>query len=97
MPAHADGEVRRARTALLRVAEELLHDPVLERVERDDAEAATGRALVKQYADSIIEVEVVATLKVTVGDHAQPPRENKIQVNGTVLAPGGLTVTVLSR
>jgi hypothetical protein len=61
-----------------------------------DAEAATGRALVKQYADSIIEVEVVATIKVTVGDRAQPPRENKVQENGTVLSSSGLTVAVLS-
>lgn len=61
-----------------------------------DAEAATGRALVKQYADSIVEVEVVATINVTVADHAQPPHENKVQENGTVLNASGLTVTVLS-
>jgi hypothetical protein len=61
-----------------------------------DAEAATGRALLKQYADSIVSVEVVATLKVTVNDHAMPPRENKAEENGTVISPTGLTVTVLS-
>src|SRR5262249_39548559 len=41
-PADAHGEVRRARAALLLLAEELLHDAVLERVERDHAEAAAG-------------------------------------------------------
>jgi hypothetical protein len=61
-----------------------------------DAEATTGRALVKQYADSIVTVELVATVKVTVADHAQPPRENKVEGNGTVVSASGLTVTVLS-
>jgi len=61
-----------------------------------DAEATTGRSLAKRFADSIISVEVVATIKVSVGDHAQPPRENKAEANGTVLSASGLTVTVLS-
>jgi hypothetical protein len=61
-----------------------------------DVEAATGRALAKQFADTVVSVEVVATVKVTVADHAQPPRENKIEANGTVLSSTGLTVTVLS-
>jgi hypothetical protein len=61
-----------------------------------DAEAASGRALAKQFADTIVSVDVVATIRVTVGDHAQPPRENKIEENGTVISPTGLTVTVLS-
>jgi hypothetical protein len=59
-------------------------------------EAKAGRALVKQVADAIVSVEVVATVKVTVGDHAQPPRENKGEENGTVISPTGLTVAVLS-
>jgi hypothetical protein len=61
-----------------------------------DAEAATGKALLKQYADSIVSVDVVATISLTVGDHAMPPRENKVEENGTVISPTGLTVTVLS-
>jgi hypothetical protein len=61
-----------------------------------DAEAATGRTLMKQYADTIVSVEVVATLKITVADHAQPPRETKIEENGTVISASGLTVTTLS-
>ncbi len=61
-----------------------------------EAEAATGRALVKQYADTVISLEVVTTLKVTVGDRAQPPRENKVEVNATVISPTGLSVTILS-
>ncbi len=59
-------------------------------------EAVTGRALAKKYADAIVSVEVVATIKVTVGEHAQPPRESKLEENGTVISPTGLTVTVLS-
>src|SRR5271170_4145815 len=62
----------------------------------DGSDAANGRALVKQYADSIVSVEVVATIRLTVGDHALPPRENKVEENGTVLTPSGLTVSVLS-
>jgi hypothetical protein len=61
-----------------------------------DAEATTGRALMKQYADSIVSVELVATLSMTVNGHALPPRENKVEENGTVISPTGLTVTVLS-
>lgn len=61
-----------------------------------ETEAATGRALVKQYAETIVGVEVVATIRITVNDHALPPRENKIDENGTVISPTGLTVTVLS-
>jgi len=66
------------------------------RVFASDSEAADGRALLKQYADSIVGVEVVATIRLTVGDHALPPRENKVEENGTVLSSTGLTVTVLS-
>jgi hypothetical protein len=61
-----------------------------------DEDATNGRALVKQYADSIVSVEVVATIRLTVGDHALPPRENKVEENGTVLTSSGLTVSVLS-
>ena len=40
MPADADGEVRRTHAAARLVAQEALHDPVLERVEGDDGEPA---------------------------------------------------------
>ena len=40
--ADADGEVRRADAAALEPLEEALHDPVLERVERDHGDAAAG-------------------------------------------------------
>lgn len=61
-----------------------------------DSEATSGRALVQRYADSIVTVEVVVTVRMSIGDHAMPPRENKVEVNGTVLTPSGLTVAVLS-
>jgi S1-C subfamily serine protease len=61
-----------------------------------DAEATAGRALLKRYADTVVSVEMVVTIKITMGDRAMPPRENKVEVNGTVIAPSGLTVTALS-
>jgi hypothetical protein len=61
-----------------------------------DADAAAGRALAKRYADSIVGVELVVTLKVKMGDREAPPREQRIEVNGTVISPSGLTVTSLA-
>ena len=61
-----------------------------------DSEAKAGRDLVKRCANSIIGVEMVVTVKMTMGDRALPPRENKIDVNGTVLNAAGLTVTSLA-
>jgi len=36
------------------------------------------------------------TIRMTVGDRAMPPRENKVDVNGTVISDSGLTVAALS-
>jgi S1-C subfamily serine protease len=62
-----------------------------------DAQAAAGRALVKRYADAIVSVELVVTLKVKMGDREAPQREQRIEVNGTVISPNGLTVTTLGQ
>jgi S1-C subfamily serine protease len=63
-----------------------------------DAHAAAGRALVKRYADAIVSVELVVTLRVKMGDRGEaPPREQRIEVNGTVISPNGLTVTTLGQ
>ena len=62
-----------------------------------DAQAAAGRALVKRYADAIVNVELVVTLKVKMGNTEAPPREQRIEVNGTVISPSGLTVTTLGQ
>jgi hypothetical protein len=61
-----------------------------------EADAAAGRALVKRYADAIIGIELVVTLKVKMGEREMPPREQRIEVNGTVISPSGLTVTSLA-
>ena len=61
-----------------------------------EADAAAGRALVKRYADAIIGIELVVTLKVKVGEREMAPREQRIEVNGTVISPNGLTVTSLA-
>src|SRR5579863_8867281 len=60
------------------------------------AEAEKGRALIKQYADAIISIELVVTVRISVNDKAIPPQENKVDVNGTVISPSGLTITALS-
>jgi S1-C subfamily serine protease len=60
-----------------------------------ETQAAAGRALVKRYADAIVSVELVVTLKFKMGDREAPPREQRIEVNGTVISPTGLTVTTL--
>lgn len=62
-----------------------------------EAEGAAGRALVKRYADAVVSVELVVTLKVKMGDREAPPREQRIEVNGTVISPSGLTVTTLGQ
>src|ERR1051326_1059078 len=62
-----------------------------------EAEAAAGRDLVKRYAESVIGVELVVTLKGKMGDREQPPREQRIEVNGTVISSSGLTVTSLAQ
>jgi hypothetical protein len=61
-----------------------------------ETEATAGRDLVARSANAIIGVEMVVTLKMTMGDRVLPPREIKIDINGTVLNAGGLTVTSLA-
>jgi hypothetical protein len=61
-----------------------------------EAQALAGRALVKRYADAIVGVELVVTVRVKMGDREQPPREQRIEINGTVISPSGLTVTTLA-
>lgn len=61
-----------------------------------ESEAKAGRDLVKSCANSIVGIEMVVTVKMTMGDRAMPPRENKIDINGTVLNSAGLTVTSLA-
>lgn len=62
-----------------------------------ESDAAAGRALVKRYADAVVSVELVVTLKLKMGDREAPPREQRIEVNGTVISPSGLTVTTLGQ
>lgn len=58
--------------------------------------AETGRGLVKRHADAVVGIELVVTLKIKMGDREMPPREQRIEVNGTVISAGGLTVTSLA-
>jgi hypothetical protein len=61
-----------------------------------ESEAKAGRAVVRRSGDAIISIELVVTLNLSVGGRAQPPREIRTEVNGTVLTAAGLTVTALS-
>ncbi|MBL9190115.1 MAG: trypsin-like peptidase domain-containing protein [Opitutaceae bacterium] len=60
------------------------------------AEAEAGRALVKRHADAIIGVELVVTVKMKMNGQELPPRDQPVEVNGTVIAANGLTVTSLA-
>ena len=62
-----------------------------------ESEATAGRALVKRFADAIVGVELVVTIKIKMGDREAQPRELRIEVNGTVISPSGLTVTTLGQ
>lgn len=61
-----------------------------------EAEAVAGRALTKRYADAIVGVELVVTLKGMQGERALPPREQKVEINGTMVNAKGLTVLSLA-
>jgi S1-C subfamily serine protease len=61
-----------------------------------DAAAAAGRLILRRHADAIVTVKTVASLKLVIGGRTMPPREDKAEVNGTVISPSGLTVTSLS-
>ncbi|MEY3608724.1 MAG: hypothetical protein RLZZ447_1512, partial [Verrucomicrobiota bacterium] len=54
------------------------------------APPAVANELVRRYADAIVGVELVVTVKVKMGDREMPPREQRIEVNGTVVTPEGL-------
>ena len=60
-----------------------------------DTQAAAGRTILNQYANAVVGVELVATLKVTMANRPSTPREQKIEANGTVISQGGLTVVSL--
>lgn len=60
-----------------------------------EAEAAAGRRLLQQYADVVVGVEMVVTMKGMQGDRPIPPREQKREINGTLVNAAGLTVLSL--
>jgi hypothetical protein len=61
-----------------------------------DAEAAAGRLIFRKYADAVVVVKLTMSMKITVGDRVMPPSEDKVDINGTMIEPSGLTVTTLS-
>jgi hypothetical protein len=61
-----------------------------------NGEAATGRLIAQQYADAIVAVRGTALMRITVGEHLLPAKEQKIDVNATVINSTGLVVTSLN-
>jgi hypothetical protein len=55
-----------------------------------------GRTLVDSHAPSVVNVEIRASVKLPSANRELPPREQKIEVNGTMLSETGLTVIPLS-
>lgn len=60
-------------------------------------DAAAGRDVTKRFADAIVGVEMVVTLKLKAGDREIPPSEQRIEVNGTMISASGLVVTSLAQ
>lgn len=60
-----------------------------------EAEAAVGREIVKKNADAIVTIELVVNGGAG-GRGGRGSSEQKVEVNGTVIAPNGLTVTSLA-
>lgn len=60
-----------------------------------EAEAVAGRKLLQRYADVVVGVEMVVTMKGMQGDRPIPPREQKREINGTLVNAAGLTVLSL--
>jgi hypothetical protein len=61
-----------------------------------EAEAVAGRALLKRYADTVVGVELVVSMKGMQGDRPIPAREQKREINGTFVNAAGLTVLSLA-
>jgi hypothetical protein len=61
-----------------------------------ESEAAAGRALIDRQAAVVVNLEIVASIKLPSRDRDVPPREQKIEINGTVISPSGLTAIPLS-
>jgi hypothetical protein len=59
-----------------------------------EAEAAAGRAIVKQHADAIVSVELV--VNTGSGRGGRGSGEQKVERNGTVISANGLTVASLA-
>lgn len=59
--------------------------------------AKDERAMLLRQVDAVIGIEMVVTVKVKMGDRELPTRERRVEVNGTVLTPEGLTAASLAQ
>lgn len=64
-------------------------------VQAQDARAA-ARDLVKKWQDAIVNVRVVVKMRMSMGGREMQSSDDTIEVVGTVIDPGGLTVVSLS-
>jgi hypothetical protein len=61
-----------------------------------EADATAGRLIARRFGDTIVGVRCTIVMRLVIGDHAMPPSEQKIDINGTMIADSGLTVTAFS-
>ena len=55
-----------------------------------------GRQIAKQYEQAIVNVQIIVSIKMSMGGQSGNENEAKIETCGTVLSPDGLTVVPLS-
>ncbi len=59
-------------------------------------EAAIGRTVMENHVGAVVNVEITVLVRLPSRDRDLPPREQKIEVNGTMLNAAGVTVIPLS-
>jgi hypothetical protein len=88
----SDGEIVAAQIGLQN--ERIAH--LEQALAPSEDKASAGRLIVRQYGDAIVGVRCTIVIRLIVGDHTMPPNEQKIDINGTMIALSGLTVTSFS-
>jgi S1-C subfamily serine protease len=58
----------------------------------ESAAVKTAKTVIEKYKDAIVEVRLVLKIKQSFGGREGGSREQKVEVNGTVINPSGLTV-----
>ncbi len=61
-----------------------------------DGDAASGRLIARRLGDSVVGVKGSVIMRITLDERLLPSAERKIEINGTVVSPTGLTVVSYS-